>query len=64
MTFLVIVLVVFFLLYMTSGSSSKVQENPCKTGHKWAYKKQPDNEEIEYLQCERCSQFPGYEGRD
>ena len=63
MTFLIVLLVVFLFLFLTSGSETK-KVNPCKTGHKWVYKKQPDNEQIEYLQCEICDAFPGYEGRD
>jgi hypothetical protein len=56
---LAIFLIVFVLMFMTN---TKKQENPCKNGHKWVYKKQPDNPQMEYLVCTRCGQFPGESG--
>jgi hypothetical protein len=60
---LLVVLIIFFVMYLTFPRGEKATK-PCVGPHDWQYKKQPDNPEIEYLQCVRCNKYPGAEASD
>lgn len=59
---LTLLLLTFLLLFLFRSPQNRTIQDLCKHGHKWVYKKQPDNEDIEYLVCNRCGKFPGTEG--